>query len=320
MAGVKSVGSLRGAAVAVGLGGGCLFCHKSSQEGRGLWGATGEVWTHLPLIILPVRGFSLDLWTSELPHTTNLLINREIPWKNFERLLCVRTRACVCVHVGVWREETTGAAWRESRAQRKPTAVYTSAQIPAALWRDKQEVSSMAWSSCWGEHLNSWIRLTGRAVSVVYSTNLFPLFPILYFHGLISPWVSMTVSCCDIIINRMLQINYSLSYLAMFWAQKPDYDDGWGHTALSNLSSSLLHDQCWEGYFKMYPCIGYKIQKIQKIHETCCLLFSIIYHISANFITRPQKFNKLFCEIVQAFHVMYYINIMHWKAVIHFYY
>lgn len=76
---------------------GAYFCHKSSQEGRGLWGATGEVWTHLPLIILPVRGFSLDLWTSELPHTTNLLINREIPWKNFEASLCV----CVCVFTWV---------------------------------------------------------------------------------------------------------------------------------------------------------------------------------------------------------------------------
>lgn len=90
VAGVKSVGSLSGGS---GDGRG-LFCHKSSQEGRGLWGATGEVWTHLPLIILPVRGFSLDLWTSELPHTTNLLINREIPWKNFEQPLCVRVHVC----------------------------------------------------------------------------------------------------------------------------------------------------------------------------------------------------------------------------------
>lgn len=66
-----------------------LFYHKSRGEGRKI----GEVWTHLPLIILRVRGFSLDLWTSELPHTTNLLINREIPWKNFEQPLCI----CVCV-------------------------------------------------------------------------------------------------------------------------------------------------------------------------------------------------------------------------------
>lgn len=34
---------------------------KSEQGAGGPCGATGEVWTHLPLIILPVRGFSLDL-------------------------------------------------------------------------------------------------------------------------------------------------------------------------------------------------------------------------------------------------------------------
>lgn len=92
-AGVKSTGR-NGGGGGVCVWGAGLFCHKSSQEGRGLWGATGEVWTHLPLIILPVRGLSLDPWTSELPHTTNLLINREIPWKNFEQPLCVRVHVC----------------------------------------------------------------------------------------------------------------------------------------------------------------------------------------------------------------------------------
>lgn len=57
----------------------------------------------------PVRGFSLDLWTSELPHTTNLLINREIPWKNFERPLCVR----VNVHTWVCRGERGRETERE---------------------------------------------------------------------------------------------------------------------------------------------------------------------------------------------------------------
>lgn len=35
----------------------------------------GEVWTHLSLIIPPVKGFSLDLSSSYLPLTTNLFIN-----------------------------------------------------------------------------------------------------------------------------------------------------------------------------------------------------------------------------------------------------
>ena len=105
VAGVKSIRSLYREGGKRVRRGGCLFCHKSSQEGRGLWGATGEVWTHLPLIILPVRGFSLDLWTSELPHTTNLLINREIPWKNFEQPLCVRVHVCTSVCKGKRQQE-----------------------------------------------------------------------------------------------------------------------------------------------------------------------------------------------------------------------
>lgn len=88
-----------------------LFYHKSRGEGRKI----GEVWTHLPLIILRVRGFSLDLWTSELPHTTNLLINREIPWKNFEQPLCI----CVCVFKCVKKEE------RATEKEREPSTVWT---------------------------------------------------------------------------------------------------------------------------------------------------------------------------------------------------
>lgn len=42
-----------------------------------LRGVAGEVWTHLSLIIPPVKGFSLDLSSSYLPLTTNLFINHQ---------------------------------------------------------------------------------------------------------------------------------------------------------------------------------------------------------------------------------------------------
>lgn len=44
----------------------------------------GEVWTHLSLIIPPVKGFSLDLSSSYVPLTTNLFINR---WQQRLRVL-----------------------------------------------------------------------------------------------------------------------------------------------------------------------------------------------------------------------------------------
>lgn len=96
-----------------GRGVGAYLATSQVKKGRGLWGATGEVWTHLPLIILPVRGFSLDLWTSELPHTTNLLINREIPWKNVEQPLCVRVHVCTKVCKGKRQQEQhRESVWR----------------------------------------------------------------------------------------------------------------------------------------------------------------------------------------------------------------
>lgn len=114
---------------------GAYFATSQVKKRRGLWGATAEVWTHLPLIILPVRGFSLDLWTSELPHTTNLLINREIPWKNFEQPLCVRVCTKVCKgkrQHGQQRERVNrgNALWHVVT----PRRADTSSRCSAAAW------------------------------------------------------------------------------------------------------------------------------------------------------------------------------------------
>lgn len=50
---------------------------EASRVGGYLRGVAGEVWTHLSLIIPPVKGFSLDLSSSYLPRTTNLFIKHQ---------------------------------------------------------------------------------------------------------------------------------------------------------------------------------------------------------------------------------------------------